>query len=85
MDTDDTVRSRSASKLSAQPIIGRGRGRCSLGLRNYIYNLLGSLLSSQPGEFYQWGVEVVVEMIIWEEPGRVSLHLIRPSANCTAR
>ena len=55
VDTDDTVRSRSASKLSAQPIIGRGRGRCSLGLRNYIYNLLGSLLSSSAGRILPVG------------------------------
>ena len=54
-----------------------GQGPLLPGLRNYIYNLLGSLLTSQPEDFYSWGLDAVVEMIVWEQPGRVSLHLLR--------
>lgn len=71
------LRARSASRLSAQPITGKGRGRCSLGLRNTIYNLFGSILLSRPEDFYSWCLDALVEMMVWELPGHVSLHLVR--------
>jgi hypothetical protein len=70
-------RARTASNLSSAPITGRGRGRCSLGLRNYLYNLLGALLHSQPATFYSWGLDALVDMLVWEEHGKVSGHLVR--------
>ena len=71
------TRARSASRLSAQPTTGRGRGRCSLGLRNFIYNMFGTILLSRPEDFYSWCMDAIVEMMVWEEPGNISLHLVR--------
>ena len=71
------TRGRSASRLSAQPTTGRGRGRCSLGLRNFIYNMFGTILLSRPEDFYSWCMDAIVEMMVWEEPGNISLHLVR--------
>eukprot|EP00605_Chrysophyceae_sp_TOSAG23-4_P002480 GSChrysophyteH1.ASY1.ANO1.2743.1 assembled CDS len=54
-----------------------GRGRCSIGLKNYIYNLLGCLLHTRSDEFQEWGIEITVHMMTWETPGNVSRHLTR--------
>ena len=70
-------RIRAASTLSQQTITGRGRGACSMGLKNYIYNLLGALSICNPLFFQQWGIDALVDMMEWETPGAVSQHLIK--------
>ncbi len=75
--TSGSSRKRTASVNSRQPVVGRGRGMCSLGLKNYIYNLLGAFLQARSLEFQDWGIDVVVNMMLWETPGDISRHLVR--------
>jgi len=70
-------RRRAASTLSSIPVVGKGIGLCSVGLQNYIFNLLGVLLHARPAEFKSWGMDTVVDFLDKQVVGQVPLHLIR--------
>jgi len=74
---ESTGRQRTASALSTIPVVGKSTGLCSVGLQNYIFNLLGVLLYARPAEFRQWGIDTVVSFLDKQVVGQVPLHLIR--------